>query len=166
MSNPRQKATSLLKTLGAILVRKRKHEIWRLPDGRNWVRASTPSDSHSDANNFAQLKNLVGVEEIRIKNPDRVEKKKHGGDGKRRQLQPVGNSQLADALRLSGAAESVLRDRIRELESDLSMRENELRQMRESRDSQRRVARQLSAEVRICWGCRLRRLYKRFRSEV
>jgi hypothetical protein len=147
--DPRSQATRILNSIGAVLVRKRKHEVWRLPDGKNWVRSSTPSDCHSDLNNLSQLKRTTGLEEQIHKNPDRQAKKPHGGDGKRPKFQPVGQSPLADALRLTGYAEAVLQSKIEDLE-------NQLVDARASRDHAKERLQLNQQEMDHCWGCRLR----------
>ena len=48
-----------LKRAGAVLVRQRKHQIWRLPDGRNFVMAATPSDGRATANQVQQLRRML-----------------------------------------------------------------------------------------------------------
>ena len=35
---------SLLHSVGAELIPKRRHEVYRLPDGRNFAQSRTPSD--------------------------------------------------------------------------------------------------------------------------
>jgi len=55
-----------LREAGAVLERKKKHVVWRLPDGRIFVHAATPSDSHAWSNALREFKLLVGLNE-----PDR-----------------------------------------------------------------------------------------------
>jgi hypothetical protein len=55
-------AELLLKGLDAQLVRKRKHAIWRLPDGQNIVLGSTPSDYRAIANQVALIKRAAGLQ--------------------------------------------------------------------------------------------------------
>jgi hypothetical protein len=49
----------LLKTCGATLARRTKHEVWRLPNGRTFVRAATPSDRRAGRNQLAMLRKLL-----------------------------------------------------------------------------------------------------------
>lgn len=48
-----------LKRAGAVLVRQRKHQVWRLPDGRNFVMAATPSDGRASANQIQMLRRIL-----------------------------------------------------------------------------------------------------------
>lgn len=44
---------------GATLIRSRKHNVWRLPDGRIFVTPRSPSDPRSVRNCLAQLKRML-----------------------------------------------------------------------------------------------------------
>lgn len=46
----------LLQLCGAILIRKRKHRVYKLPNGRNFVIAATTSDCRAQANQMAELR--------------------------------------------------------------------------------------------------------------
>lgn len=59
--NPRDKVDGLLKSLGAVLKRRKKHEVWELPGGQNFTRACTPSDIRADSNNISDLKHAAGI---------------------------------------------------------------------------------------------------------
>ena len=48
-----------LKRAGAVLVRQKNHQIWRLPNGRNYVMAHTPSDGRAGRNQAAVLRRLL-----------------------------------------------------------------------------------------------------------
>ena len=48
-----------LKRAGAVLVRTKNHQIWRLPNGRNYVIAHTPSDGRAGRNQAAVLRRLL-----------------------------------------------------------------------------------------------------------
>lgn len=48
-----------LKRAGAVLVRQKNHQIWRLPNGRNYVMAQTPSDGRAGRNQAAVLRRLL-----------------------------------------------------------------------------------------------------------
>lgn len=54
--------TRLLKEVGAVLLRERKHEVWLLPNGQRFVRAISPSDYRSGLNNLSDLKKALGLE--------------------------------------------------------------------------------------------------------
>lgn len=48
-----------LKRAGAWLVRAHKHQVWRLPDGRNFVMSSSPSDHRAAQNQMRTLKRML-----------------------------------------------------------------------------------------------------------
>ena len=48
-----------LKRAGAVLVRRKNHQVWRLPNGRRYVMAQTPSDRRAGRNQAAVLKRLI-----------------------------------------------------------------------------------------------------------
>lgn len=66
---------TLLKEYGAVLERQHKHPVWRLPDGRIFVAASTPGDRRWERNSLSDLRKLLGVKRVTRKNPERKEKK-------------------------------------------------------------------------------------------
>src|SRR5882757_1797030 len=66
MDPNQQELAGLLKSAGARLERKRKHCVWRLPDGSIFVHAATPSDNHAWANALREFRRLRGLNE-----PDR-----------------------------------------------------------------------------------------------
>lgn len=144
----RDEATELLIEAGAKVARHKKHEVWKLPDGRIWTRSKTPSDSHSDQNNLSDLKKMLGIRDGGWSNPDRVKKKPdHGGDGKYREWPSVGSNPFADQLRMSGAVENKLREEIQMFKDHIMTIEAELLHERAARQA--------------CWYCRLRAWWKK-----
>lgn len=55
MNPHRKKILELLKREGAELIRSGNHPVYRLPSGKIWVIASTPSDQRGDLNNMKAL---------------------------------------------------------------------------------------------------------------
>jgi hypothetical protein len=49
----------LLKVHRAVLIRERKHKIFRFPDGRIFVQSATPGDCFAERNALATLRRLV-----------------------------------------------------------------------------------------------------------
>jgi hypothetical protein len=49
----------LLKDNGAVLVRHRKHQVYRFPDGRTFVFGTSPSDADSWKHCLSNLKRLL-----------------------------------------------------------------------------------------------------------
>lgn len=50
-----------LKRAGAKLVRQHKHQVWRLPDGRNFVMTATASDHRAEKNQIRDLRRMLRV---------------------------------------------------------------------------------------------------------
>lgn len=48
-----------LKLAGEVLLRQRKHQIWRLPDGRNYIIATTPGDWRAEQNQLTDLRRML-----------------------------------------------------------------------------------------------------------
>jgi len=48
-----------LKRHGAVLIRRKNHQVWRLPNGRKYVMSQTPSDGRAGRNQAAVLKRLM-----------------------------------------------------------------------------------------------------------
>lgn len=57
----------LLKSHGAVLARTKKHNVWKLKDGRSWTTPKTPSCSRSAENNYHDLLKFLGVKAERRK---------------------------------------------------------------------------------------------------
>lgn len=48
-----------LKSCGAVLLRQKNHQVWRLPNGRNYVISQTPSDHRAARNQLKVLRRLL-----------------------------------------------------------------------------------------------------------
>lgn len=55
------KVIELLKESGAVLTRHKKHQVWRLPNGQNFVIAQSTSDRRSERNNLSDLRKMLGI---------------------------------------------------------------------------------------------------------
>jgi hypothetical protein len=80
MGVDREDVEALIKQYGGKLVRKRRHFVYRFPDGRCFTLSGTPSDRLAELNNMALLRRFLGIEREMNKNPDR--KPKAGVNGK------------------------------------------------------------------------------------
>jgi hypothetical protein len=65
---------NLLRDHGAVLVRHRRHNVWRFPDGRTIVRSKTPSDWRHSMRALTDLHHVLGVRRRRRKNHGRKRK--------------------------------------------------------------------------------------------
>ena len=70
--NPSAEVTRLLEQSGAVLVRHKKHLVYRLPNGTTYTRAKTASDNRAERNNLTTLRRALGV---CTTNPDEKEKR-------------------------------------------------------------------------------------------
>jgi hypothetical protein len=104
----RDEVNRLLESHGAVLARKRKHEIWKFPDGKTFVRASTTSDRNSEQNNLSDLRKVLGLTPAH-KPGERREKKNGNGRTEIFHYDRNLNTSLADKLRVTGITESTLR---------------------------------------------------------
>ena len=51
--------TDELRRIGAVLVRWKRHQVWRLPNGRSFVVSQTASDHRALRNQMATLKRAL-----------------------------------------------------------------------------------------------------------
>lgn len=115
--NARAKVTALLEECGAVLKRSRKHQVYELPNGKNFVRASTPSDSKSDLNNLSDLNHQleivvpkkIGAAPSRAKTLRAKPKKQVSTE---RMKSKVASLSLAESLRMAGLTDDALRDQV------------------------------------------------------
>lgn len=83
-ADPQDEVARLLRAHGAVLVRGKKHKVYRFPDGRSFTHASTPSDTHAWANSLRSLRTVLGLNaegrgavgerRERVKKPGRIER--------------------------------------------------------------------------------------------
>ena len=74
--NERKDVEALIKEHGGVLVRQKKHQVWKFPDGRIFTMASTPGDCvHAERNNMTDLRNFLGIAREIKKNPNRRTKR-------------------------------------------------------------------------------------------
>jgi hypothetical protein len=66
----------LLKECGAVMLRKSKHEIWRLPNGQKFIVPISPSDKRTEANQLSDLKRLLGITKHETTVGERREKRR------------------------------------------------------------------------------------------
>lgn len=115
-----------LAACGALLVRRNKHEVWRLPDGQNFVIAVSSSDQRAEANNLARLKRALGQQKFATTVGERRRPKPGRKSEAKADLGGSFNSVLADQLRLSGAVEAKLRAELGEASARMVELEEEL----------------------------------------
>lgn len=113
--NKREEVNRILGERGAVLARKRKHEVWKFPDGKTFIRGSTTSDRNSEENNLADLRKLLGITPEHRPGTRRAKKNGNGREEIFHYDRSL-NTSLADQLRLKGVAESSLREQIEMLE--------------------------------------------------
>lgn len=106
MSHLERQIADTLEQHGATLVRQKRHNIWRFPDGRIFVQSQTPSDERTAKQQWMTLQKLLNLGDPR-----------RGEEGERRS-RPV--AQKKDTIeRIKQLAEvktsSTLRDQLRSL---------------------------------------------------
>lgn len=106
----REQVNSLLKEIGAKLKRRKKHEVWELPNGKTLVRSQTPSDRRSDMQDMKELRHALG-DVPEHKEGERREKKRKAKRTETVKYDRSVNS-LADQLRSSGVIEDVLKEQV------------------------------------------------------
>lgn len=148
----RDKVTKLLNDVGAVLKRQRNHEVWQLPNGKNFVRAKTPSDSHGDDNNLSDLKRELGI--VTVKEPaapsaTKMRRRKLGKTVQHERLKSnVASLNLAESLRMAGLTDDALRERLTQAET----RMEEIQQQLTA----------LQMQVDNCWAIRFALWLRRF----
>lgn len=112
------KVEELLKESGAVLARSRKHQIWKLPNGKTFVRANTPSCRYEEKRSYNELRNLLGlVDETRGQAGERRPKRNGNGRAENFHYNRNINTSLADKLSLNGVLEETLRKQIEVLKN-------------------------------------------------
>jgi hypothetical protein len=61
MADPKTALERLIAEHGGVLVRQRKHKVWKFPTGVVITVSSTPEDSRGEINALACVRNLLGV---------------------------------------------------------------------------------------------------------
>lgn len=113
---------SILKEHGAVLHRRKKHLVWRFPDGKIFIQASTASDERSIANNLGDLKKLLGLQSEHKEGERRVKTRTAGrSEQPRRYSTRSPNSSLGDQLHVTGVAERAHQERVETLERQLEL---------------------------------------------
>jgi hypothetical protein len=142
--NPDVEVERLLAEHGAVLARGRKHQVWRLPNGQMFTRASTPGDVRAGWNQLADLRRALGLEiEGRGVPGERREKKVRRARAAAAGIDGVGGSRtLADQLRVSGVVEAGLTGEMAKLEARIKELEARIKE--------------LEARECGCWWCRVR----------
>ena len=59
--NPAIEVDRLLEQSGAVLIRQNKHYVYKLPNGKSFVRSKTPSDHRAAHNSLQDLRRMLGV---------------------------------------------------------------------------------------------------------
>lgn len=158
----KQQVDDLLKRTGAVLVRQGKHLVYRLPNGKTFVRSTTSSDRNSAHADLTELRRALDI------------KNEGGGEGERRKKvyrakpkpkvekfdpQASFNTALADKLRIAGVSEDQLRGENASLKADNALLSREISKMRMEVE----VFRNKTCE---CLGCRISRFLRRLERKM
>lgn len=153
MPDPAVEVSRLLKEHRAVLVRTKRHQVYRFPNGRVFTMASTPSDFRAAANQLTDLRRTLGIDTERGLPGERREKRcKPGRSGPGRitsSIDPV----MLEAMRKAGLLEDRLNDKIAALTI----------QLRFSRIANKRRRKHLSkmqGYCPACWWCKFKRWWR------
>ncbi len=137
--NARAKVAELLNSVGAVLKRSKRHEIWKLPNGKALTRAKTPSDCMGDRNNLTDLRKQLGESDPQRGAPGerRVKRNKPGRDHHPRITAAPKNTVFAEKLSAAGIVEAELRARIRSLGKTIHRQNNIIRKQNSKINSYR-----------------------------
>lgn len=111
MAKAYDRLRSALDAMGAKLKRDKKHLVYELPNGRNFVVAKSPSDARGEENALSDLRAVSGVavlttDEPKKKAPAEVRAERRRRPGRHGEAPwDASLSPLSDALRTSGVVE-------------------------------------------------------------
>lgn len=112
---PKGRLKQALESVGAKLKRDKKHRVYELPNGKNFVIPSTPSDTRADLNAISDLRKVAGVE----KPAKAPRKERRDKPGRREADWSVPVNPMAAALKDVGIVdEKFYLDRIAALENE------------------------------------------------
>jgi hypothetical protein len=115
---------NILKEHGAVFHRRKKHLVWRFPDGKIFIQASTASDERSVANNLGDLKKLLGLQSEHKEGVRRLKTRTAGRSEQSftRHSSRSPNTSLADQLKAVGIGQRAkFEERIETLERQLEL---------------------------------------------
>lgn len=107
----------LLKNDGAVLKRDRKHLVWELANGKNFVQSKTPSDSHTSRNQLSELRRLLALPRTATISEPRKRREKPGRYDEPRPKRGIGS--MADVMMASGAFEGVTLDALDSIQLEI-----------------------------------------------
>ena len=115
--NPATEVDRLLAESGAVLARSKGHEIWKLPNGKTFTRASTPSDWRAPMNQLSDLRRELGIVDPEQGKPGERRERKVRREGRPSEWRAsaTGGGALAEKLRVTGVVEERLRAEIEKL---------------------------------------------------
>ncbi len=110
--NPADQVLELLQSDGAVLIRGKKHEVYKLSNGQVFTRAATPSDRRAAANQLSELKRLLGLTKTEATEGARRERKARGGAAEPKFRLSGGFNSLGEKFLAAGLVESELRQEL------------------------------------------------------
>jgi hypothetical protein len=148
---------SMLSSCGAVLLRQRKHFVWRLPNGQKYVTACTPSDRRAEANQISELRHRLGAVDYAPKTEPGERREKRHKPGRDETLNITAGPDrtgvtLREQLSATGIVEQALRVTVEKQRIHIQNQRAEIRALREFRAH--------------CWGCRLRTLMARLLTKL
>ena len=141
------------------MLRQRKHKVYGLGNGKNFVRSSTPCKS-GDLNDLHNLRRLLGLNKTEFMDGERRERKVKATNGNgytpARFSKPSFNSTLADKLQAVGLTEDVMRDEIAMLNYEVETLREELQSQMDELIECDAVIVGLELRTCECWWCKVK----------
>lgn len=163
----------MLKSLGAVLVRSKKHLVFKTPENKTIVMSSSPSTQNAVKAQMSDVRKLM-PSKIESVGAAPAEKRYKPGRQGEAEWKPFGGQAglgMADQLRGLGVAESALRRQVRDLEWDKQQLVDWVDRLRiEAEKNRIRTAalrgraeyysKLVRVEICGCWVCRIRRWWR------
>lgn len=152
-----RKVKTMLKDAGAKLKRNRKHQVYELPDGKNVVISSTPSDVNAMHSQVRDIKKATKTEEPKPQKPvgTKERRNKPGRQGEPKPTPPPPMS-MADQLRMAELRQE--KESIAEEKEFLAIQIELMEQERRALNSE---ILDLKIARRKCFWCRFREWWRR-----
>lgn len=162
--NPEREVATLLEQSGAVLVRSKKHLIWRLPNGNTFTQASTPSDHMAAANQLSDLRHALGISDPERGAPGERREHKPGREATPPEIHSAGRvtGSFAEKLSAAGLVEDSLREDLRHRQALIDHLNQELERAQQRQKLMAGVIQRLTAER--CWWCRLKAYWRHRRA--
>jgi hypothetical protein len=159
--SPETEIDRLIAAHGGVLARDKRHNVWKFPNGGQWVQAKTPSDSRAWANALSDLRKVLGIADPERGKPGERRTVRKQPPVRAKKIEPAGplNSALADQLLASGAVERKLREEIERLTGVVTAERCAAAALAKCYSE---IVVEMKRERDACLPCRLRRWWRQW----